>query len=68
MNGFDFVKSSYSSGSGECVEVALNVLGIVAVRDSKDAADGPILRLAPQAWARFAGSWGSGPVRGGAAR
>ncbi|WP_217169912.1 DUF397 domain-containing protein [Streptomyces sp. AC512_CC834] len=55
MNGFDFVKSSYSSGSGECVEVAVNVPGIVAVRDSKDAV-GPILRLAPQSWARFAGS------------
>ncbi|MFE4048149.1 DUF397 domain-containing protein [Streptomyces sp. YIM B13518] len=58
MNGFDFVKSSYSSGSGECVEVALNVPETVAVRDSKDSADGPILRLAPQAWARFAGELG----------
>ncbi|WP_399885065.1 DUF397 domain-containing protein [Streptomyces sp. BBFR51] len=63
MLRFDFVKSSYSNTSGECVEVALNVTGAVAVRDSKDAADGPILRLAPHAWARFAGSWGDGPVR-----
>ncbi|MFD5965905.1 DUF397 domain-containing protein [Streptomyces sp. NPDC060311] len=66
MNGFDYVKSSYSSGSGECVEVALNVPGTVAVRDSKDAAGGPILRLAPQAWARFAAELGRGPLRGGA--
>ncbi|MFD5240146.1 DUF397 domain-containing protein [Streptomyces tendae] len=64
MNGFDFVKSSYSSGSGECVEVALNVTGTVAVRDSKDAADGPILRLAPQAWARFAGELGRQAAQG----
>ncbi|MGX1030514.1 hypothetical protein RKD37_005919 [Streptomyces ambofaciens] len=54
MNGFDFVKSSYSSGSGECVEVAVNVPATVAVRDSKDPVDGPILRLTPRAWARFA--------------
>ncbi|MEU4979258.1 DUF397 domain-containing protein [Streptomyces sp. NPDC021969] len=64
MNGFDFVKSSYSSGSGECVEVALNVPGTVAVRDSKDAADGPILRLAPQAWARFAAELGRQAAQG----
>ncbi|CAL9570146.1 hypothetical protein SUDANB145_04807 [Streptomyces sp. enrichment culture] len=53
MNGFDFVKSSYSSGSGECVEVARNVPGTVAVRDSKDPDDGPILRLGPEAWGCF---------------
>ncbi|MFK0116842.1 DUF397 domain-containing protein [Streptomyces sp. NPDC090994] len=56
MNGFDFVASSYSSGSGECVEVARNVPGIVAVRDSKDRGDGPIVRLGAPAWGRFAGS------------
>lgn len=65
MNSFDFVKSSYSSGSGECVEVALNVPGAVAVRDSKMPAGGPILRLAPQAWARFAGELGACPLKGG---
>ncbi|MBZ6294472.1 DUF397 domain-containing protein [Streptomyces olivaceus] len=54
MNCFDFVKSSYSSGSGECVEVALNIPETVAVRDSKAPVDGPVLRLAPHAWARFA--------------
>ncbi|MFE2434519.1 DUF397 domain-containing protein [Streptomyces sp. NPDC059409] len=53
MNGFDFVKSSYSNTSGECVEVAVNVPATVAVRDSKDPVDGPILRLTPRAWARF---------------
>ncbi|MEU9186117.1 DUF397 domain-containing protein [Streptomyces sp. NPDC048484] len=55
MHGFDFVKSSYSTGSGECVEVARNVPDTVAVRDSKDP-DGPILRLAPTTWAEFTAS------------
>ncbi|MEV0014636.1 DUF397 domain-containing protein [Streptomyces tendae] len=64
MNGFDFVKSSYSSGSGECVEVALNVPGTVAFRDSKDTACGPILRLAPQAWAGFAAELGRQAAQG----
>ncbi|MEW2566911.1 DUF397 domain-containing protein [Streptomyces sp. NPDC047070] len=52
MHGFDFVKSSYSTASGECVEVARNVPGTVAVRDSKTP-DGPILHLSPTAWAEF---------------
>ncbi|MDG9721453.1 DUF397 domain-containing protein [Streptomyces sp. DH41] len=53
MSDFDFVKSSYSNTSGECVEVALNAVRIVAVRDSKDPGDGPILRLGREAWAEF---------------
>lgn len=32
---FSFVKSTYSTASGECVEVARNLPGVVAVRDSK---------------------------------
>ncbi|WP_430727321.1 DUF397 domain-containing protein [Streptomyces beigongshangae] len=46
------MKSSYSTASGECVEVALNVPHTIAVRDSKDS-DGRILRLSPTAWAAF---------------
>jgi hypothetical protein len=51
---FEFVKSSYSGGDAgqQCVEVARNIPGTVAVRDSKDD-DGPILRLTPTAWAAF---------------
>jgi hypothetical protein len=49
---YEFVKSSHSSGNGECVEVARNIPGTVAVRDSKDA-DGPILRFTPSAWNAF---------------
>lgn len=51
MTEFEFVKSSYSGGDAgqECVEVARNISGTVAVRDSKDS-DGPILRLAAETW------------------
>ncbi|MDX3850372.1 DUF397 domain-containing protein [Streptomyces sp. AK02-01A] len=52
MIEFDFVRSSYSGSGGDCVEVALNVPGTVAVRDSKDVS-GPVLRLAPAAWDAF---------------
>jgi hypothetical protein len=46
-------KSSYSSGNGgACVEVAHNLPGIVAVRDSKDP-EGPNLGFAPDEWRAF---------------
>jgi hypothetical protein len=46
-------KSSHSGGSGgQCVEVARNLPGTVAVRDSKDP-DGPALILTPQQWRAF---------------
>jgi Domain of unknown function (DUF397) len=45
-------KSSYSSNEGQCVEVARNVPGLVAVRDSKDL-DGPVLRFTLAAWELF---------------
>jgi hypothetical protein len=49
---FEFVKSSYSTSAGECVEVATNIPGTVAVRDSKDP-DGEIVRFSPAAWQAF---------------
>ena len=42
-------KSSYSSQSGNCVEVAANMPGTVAVRDSKDPV-GPILVIGHDDW------------------
>ena len=46
-------KSSYSgSNGGACVEVAGNLPGLVAVRDSKDP-DGPALTFAPADWQAF---------------
>ncbi|MEU4656732.1 DUF397 domain-containing protein [Streptomyces sp. NPDC023723] len=56
MSVFDFVKSSYSNTAGECVEVARNVPGIVAVRDSKGGDGSLILRVEASAWGRFVGS------------
>lgn len=45
-------KSARSGGNGDCVEVATNVPGVVAVRDSK-APDGPKLSVTPSAWHQF---------------
>ena len=45
-------KSSYSSQSGNCVKVARNLPGLVAVRDSK-APDAPNLTLPPGTWQAF---------------
>jgi hypothetical protein len=53
LAGAQWRKSSYSSGSGgACVEVATNLPGLVAVRDSKNP-DGPALVLTPTAWRSF---------------
>jgi Domain of unknown function (DUF397) len=47
-------KSSYSgSNGGGCVEIARNLPGIVAVRDSKDPG-GPVLVLTPRQWQALA--------------
>jgi hypothetical protein len=51
-NTYKWRKSSYSTAQSNCVEVARNVPGTVAVRDSKDPG-GPILRFAPDEWARL---------------
>jgi hypothetical protein len=45
-------KSSRSGNTGNCVEVADNLPGAVAVRDSKDPA-GPALVFHPVAWTAF---------------
>ncbi|MEV6705365.1 DUF397 domain-containing protein [Micromonospora wenchangensis] len=46
-------KSTRSGTSGgNCVEVADNLSGAVAVRDSKDP-DGPALTFAPTSWRAF---------------
>ncbi|MBM0204883.1 DUF397 domain-containing protein [Micromonospora sp. STR1s_5] len=54
-------KSTRSGASGgNCVEVASNLPGVVAVRDSKDVA-GPALTFAPAAWAAFVAQIGERP-------
>jgi hypothetical protein len=53
-------KASYSTGNGgNCVEVARNLPGAVAVRDSKDP-QGPALVFTPDEWQAFTAG-----VRGG---
>jgi predicted secreted Zn-dependent protease len=52
MSRADWHKSSYSSQDGNCVEVATNLPGIVAVRDSKAPA-GPRLVLTTDEWQAF---------------
>jgi hypothetical protein len=48
----EWQKSSYSSQSGNCVEVARNLPALVAVRDSK-APDGARLVFSREAWQVF---------------
>jgi hypothetical protein len=45
-------KSSYSSQDGNCVDVARNLPGLVAVRDSKEP-DGAKLVVSQEAWRVF---------------
>jgi hypothetical protein len=46
-------KSTRSGGNGgNCVEIADNLPGIVALRDSKDPT-GPVLTIGPTGWAAF---------------
>lgn len=45
-------KSTRSDAGNQCVEVADNLPGVVAVRDSKDP-HGPALQFTPETWATF---------------
>ena len=63
---FRFRKSSYSNQTGECVEVARNIPGTVAVRDSKLPA-GPVLLLTPAAWSDFRAGLARDPQRASSA-
>ncbi|MFD0883588.1 DUF397 domain-containing protein [Streptosporangium algeriense] len=49
-----FRKSSLSNSGDACVEVATNIPGLVAVRDSKDPS-GPALAFTPAQWRSFIG-------------
>lgn len=52
MSCAEWHKSTYSSQSGNCVEVALNLPGIVAIRDSRDPEGSPLM-LTHEAWQVF---------------
>ncbi|MFD1661620.1 DUF397 domain-containing protein [Streptomyces caeni] len=47
-----WLRSSYSGGQGDCVEVADGIPAFVPVRDSKRPA-GPVIRFGPDAWRAF---------------
>jgi hypothetical protein len=42
-------KSTHSNNGGACIEVATNLPGIVAVRDSKNQS-GPVLVIGSESW------------------
>ncbi|MEV4094338.1 DUF397 domain-containing protein [Streptosporangium saharense] len=52
LYGAKFRKSSLSGGGDNCVEVAINLPNLVAVRDSKDPS-GPVLRFSISGWDTF---------------
>ncbi|MGC4773230.1 DUF397 domain-containing protein [Micromonospora sp. DT44] len=52
LTGARWRTSTRSGNEGNCVEVADNLPGVVAVRDSKDV-EGPALTFTPGAWAAF---------------
>ncbi|MEU7620131.1 DUF397 domain-containing protein [Micromonospora rifamycinica] len=55
MTGAQWRTSTKSGNNGgDCVEVADNLSGIVAVRDSKDPS-GPVLAFDPETWRSFVG-------------
>jgi hypothetical protein len=55
---YQWRKPSRSGASGDnCVEVATNVPGVVAVRDSKDP-DGPVLTFSAAEWRAFVAGLG----------
>jgi hypothetical protein len=52
LTGAIWRKSTRSNSAGECVEIAANLPGLVAIRDSKDPA-GPALIVSPAAFRSF---------------
>ncbi|MFD3695999.1 DUF397 domain-containing protein [Streptomyces sp. NPDC058646] len=54
VNGLSWRKSSFSNGDGgDCVEVSDSLPGVVPVRDSKLAGNGPVLAFRAAAWVSF---------------
>jgi Domain of unknown function (DUF397) len=63
LDGASWHESSYSGSNGNgCVDVAGNLPGVVAVRDSKDP-DAPALTFSPAQWRTFITSVKAGDVQ-----
>ncbi|MEU4835664.1 DUF397 domain-containing protein [Streptosporangium sp. NPDC023615] len=52
LSGAEFRTSTLSGPNNDCVEVATNLPGLVAIRDSKDR-NGPALTFSPTAWSNL---------------
>ena len=48
----DWRVASYTGGQGNCVEVGTSAV-MIAVRDTKNREDGPVMRFDPPAWRAF---------------
>jgi hypothetical protein len=62
LDGAVWRKSSHSGTQGNCVEVATNLPGIVAVRDSKNP-DGAFLVVSRTGWAAFVAGLRDGQLK-----
>lgn len=62
MENYSWFTSSYSSGTGECVECARTPDGGMAIRDSKHTA-GPALAFPRKHWQAFLGKVRAQPSR-----
>jgi hypothetical protein len=52
----DWRVASYTGGQGNCVEVGTSP-AMIAVRDTKNREDGPVLRFDLPAWRAFIQRW-----------
>ena len=57
-----FTERKDNTGEGSCVQIAHGPEGWVAVRDSKDHGDGPMLRFTPEEWTAFKDGLASGKL------
>lgn len=63
LSGAVWRSSSYSSGNGQCVEVAYGSPGEVPLRDGK-CPDGPVLAFSRDGWESFVAFLHDGGLRG----
>ncbi|WP_340561923.1 DUF397 domain-containing protein [Streptomyces sp. GSL17-111] len=57
-----WIKSSYSTNGGNCLEAGYGHSGVIPVRDSKNP-NGPVLRFAAADWSAFVNGLVSEPMQ-----